>query len=135
MPGRRPGSRPEAAARFGIATRDITLLPIGGVARLERMPDDPRQELVVALAGPAVNVVLATALYVWLEWTDRLPRFSLFAMMSGPLDVRLFAISGGEDLAGIFLTLGEAQEASDAIPEPGHRPYLPPERPWRASVS
>lgn len=51
-----------AALNYGVPVERIVLLPIGGVAQLRHMPDNPKQELVIALAGPAVNVALAVLL-------------------------------------------------------------------------
>jgi Zn-dependent protease len=63
------------AKRFHIRTSDITIYPIGGVASLENMPEKPMQELLVALAGPAVNVVIAVALWTYLSASGSLPNW------------------------------------------------------------
>ena len=82
-----------AARRYGIKTRDITLLPIGGVARLERMPDNPRHELWVALAGPLVNVIIAAALFVWLAATNALGSFGQMSLTGGSFVERLLSVN------------------------------------------
>ncbi len=82
------------AQRFGIRTRDITLLPIGGVSRLERMPEEPLQELWVALAGPAVNVVIAGVLYAGLHLAGAWQPIEQLGMIKGSFAERLMLVNG-----------------------------------------
>jgi Zn-dependent protease/CBS domain-containing protein len=56
------------AKRFNYKTKDIILLPIGGMARMEELPENPKQELLIAIAGPLVNVVIAVILYPFINW-------------------------------------------------------------------
>lgn len=58
------------AKHFDIATKKITLLPIGGIASLEKIPEDPKQELLVSIAGPLVNVVIATILFFFISFKN-----------------------------------------------------------------
>jgi Zn-dependent protease/predicted transcriptional regulator len=81
------------AKRFGVRTRDITLLPIGGVARLERMPDEPSQELWVALAGPAVNIVIAAGLFAWLVLAGGYRPLAALSVTGGPFVERLMVVN------------------------------------------
>ncbi len=77
------------ARSFGIGTRDITLLPIGGVSRLERMPSRPSEELLVGLAGPAVNVALALLLFAALLALGGLPGVTNLDLVGSPLVAKL----------------------------------------------
>jgi Zn-dependent protease/CBS domain-containing protein len=107
-----------AAARYGIKTPDITLLPIGGVARLQRMPDKPLQELVVAIAGPLVNVVIAAAIFIGFSirsgfgaWDIDNPRMGILPWLLGVNIVLVlfnlipaFPMDGGRVLRALLAT-------------------------------
>lgn len=95
-----------AARRYGIGTRDITLYPFGGVASIERMPEDPDQELVIAFAGPAVNFVLAAiGGWVWLGTGSNLyvVPFVLTNLIMGLFNlIPAFPMDGGRVLRAIL---------------------------------
>jgi stage IV sporulation protein FB len=78
------------ARRFGVRTQDITLLPIGGIARLEKLPDKPGQQLLVAFAGPAVNLAIALAIFV------------LLFLGNGQVGIESFRYTNGSFLAQLM---------------------------------
>ena len=81
------------ARKFGVKTRDITLLPIGGVARLERIPEVPCQEFLVAIAGPAVNVVIAAILLAVLLMLGTLGQISQIQVVGGSFLTKLMLVN------------------------------------------
>lgn len=115
------------ARRFGIETRDVTLLPIGGVARLDRMPDDPKQELWVALAGPAVNLAIAGLLAIWLFLAG--PGSFLGSLLAQMLTVNLvlvlfnmlpaFPMDGGRVLRALLARKYGLRRATDTAAKIG----------------
>lgn len=93
------------ARRYGIRTHNITLFPIGGIAALEKMPDDPRQEIHVAIAGPAVNFALAFIIFVYLDVSGFDPGAEELSFAGTPFLYRLMWVNlfiGGFNLLPAF---------------------------------
>jgi Zn-dependent protease len=110
------------ARRFGIATRRIVLLPIGGVAQLEGQPRTPRQELAIALAGPAVNLVIAATIFVVGAITGLSSYGLIGALMLANLGLAVFNLvpafpmDGGRALRALLATrLGGARATEIAV--------------------
>jgi len=108
-----------AARYYGIATPDVTLLPIGGLARLERISEEPREEFVIAIAGPLVNVAIAGVLVIFLgarldigmltsiesakiPMIDRLAIVNLFLVLFNLIPA--FPMDGGRVLRALLAT-------------------------------
>lgn len=113
------------ARRYGIVSPEVTLLPIGGVADMNRMPDRPYQELLIALAGPAVNLVIAAAILVYLGATTDIalathisdPQVGMLARLAATNVflavfnlIPAFPMDGGRVLrAGLAMWLGQTK--------------------------
>ena len=82
-----------AAKAFGIRTPDITLLPIGGLARLERMPANPWQEFIISIAGPSVNLAIIAALLPFVPASINSGDFQSLDSAKGSLVNKLFAVN------------------------------------------
>jgi len=101
------------AVRYGVIVRDIVLLPVGGMARVERIPEMPRQEIAIAVCGPAVNVVIAAGIAL-VMWIRHHPFDVNNDFVSGVLTVNIalalfnlipaFPMDGGRILRGILAT-------------------------------
>src|SRR5215471_9639061 len=107
------------ARAFGVATPDVTLLPIGGLARLERIPERPIEEFLIAIAGPLVNVVIALGLVIFagahlnmgdlatvestrVSLIDRLAVVNLFLVLFNMIPA--FPMDGGRVLRALLAT-------------------------------
>ena len=116
------------ARRYDVPTRDITLLPIGGLARLQRIPDEPRQELMIAIMGPVVNLLIAGVLFIVMAMLGSFrPPDAAFAGLEGSFIVRLawinlalvgfnmlpaFPMDGGRVLRAVLATRMEYARAT-----------------------
>jgi Zn-dependent protease/predicted transcriptional regulator len=93
------------ARRYGVQTRDITLLPIGGVARLNHIPEKPWQELAIAVAGPLVNVVIAAALFAGIMATGGFTRFTPEMLTQGGGNPTLIPFAEQLFFVNVFLAV------------------------------